>query len=75
MSGSFFDLSEEVREEVRFDRRGQFVMYKKLSNPKHMDNPSKSQVPTEESSSTKELDDSKVHSSEGMTELLLKYII
>ena len=76
MSSSFSDSFGEtdLSGEVRFDRRGRFVMYKKLSNPEPMNNPSKSPVPTDESSSTKEPDDSKVHSSEGMAELLLKYI-
>ena len=59
MSSSFSDLSEEVR----------FVMHKTLSQPESMNNPSKSPVPADESSSTKEPDDSEVHSSEGMAEL------
>ena len=78
MSSSASDLSEEGRrfseEGRRFDRRGRFVMYKKLTNPEPMNNPSKSPLPTDESSSTKETNDSKVHSSEGMAESLLKYI-
>ena len=74
MSSSFSDLSEAIRKELRFDRRGRFVMYKKLSNPKSMNNPSNSPVPTDELSSVKEPDNSEVHSSEGMAELLLKYI-
>ena len=64
MSSSFSDLSEEVR----------FVMHKTLSQPESMNNPSKSPVPADESSSTKEPDDSEVQSSEGMAELPLKYI-
>ena len=59
MSSSSSDLSEEVR----------FVMHKTLSQPESMNNPSKSPVPADESSSTKEPDDSEVQSSEGMTEL------
>ena len=59
MSSSFSDLSEEVR----------FVMHKTLSQPGSMNNPSKSPSPTDESSSTKEPDDSEVNSSEGMAEL------
>ena len=76
MSSSFSDSFGEtdLSGEVRFDRRGRFVMYKKLTNPEPMNNPSKSPLPTDESSSTKETNDSKVHSSEGMAELLLENI-